>query len=647
MEHSPMRKWAHLLGGTAALALLCVPANAQFSGNLPPGSVLGNATASAAPARPVPATDGTILIAGGAIAARVFGTAQSGIVPLSGGGTTNYLRADGTWAEPPGTATGLGNCLTANGVDGQVCNSTGASAAWGSRIIGPNGTGSGDGTDVVATAGTGGATGGGGGVLIDAGQAGATSGLGGGVRIRAGSSATLGEGGNVNVLAGNSAGATSGGNINMTAGNAGATGSEGGFVNILAGGAAVGNGGAVTIEGGATNTGDGGKVEITSGSPLVSGNGGEIQVQAGPGVVSGLGGLINLRAGDSAGVSNPGGDITIRSGDGDDEDWASSVEITAGAASLGQRGGRVIITAGAGTTGQGGPFVIKGGTSDSDTPGPISITGGDTAGVGAVGGPINITGGFSDSGTGGAININGGAGTPNGAINLAGDINLTDTISCTGGSALQTDGSGKIACGVASGSGLYAQVRSATPTASSTGLSTSVNLGTATATDGATGYHICGATNAGQLEGKSKTAPATPYNIDAIIQNTPYGATAGFGMIFGWYDGTKLQVFLSGVGDPSNVTVVDYATVASGAAASSVRATITGGSGTHALGYRLKNDGTNVYFQIAPGADFSNAQTVYTVAIATAQIANYNTLIYGINANNGATCATMLSYAQS
>src|SRR5947207_349647 len=37
-----------------------------------------------------------------------FGTANSGIVPVSPGGTTQFLRADGTWSVPPGTnASGL------------------------------------------------------------------------------------------------------------------------------------------------------------------------------------------------------------------------------------------------------------------------------------------------------------------------------------------------------------------------------------------------------------------------------------------------------------------------------------------------------------------------------------------------------------
>lgn len=37
------------------------------------------------------------------IGVQTFGAAQSGAVPASGGGSTNYLRADGTWAAPPGT----------------------------------------------------------------------------------------------------------------------------------------------------------------------------------------------------------------------------------------------------------------------------------------------------------------------------------------------------------------------------------------------------------------------------------------------------------------------------------------------------------------------------------------------------------------
>jgi len=35
--------------------------------------------------------------------ANPFSSSVSGVCPSSGGGTTNYLRADGTWAAPPGS----------------------------------------------------------------------------------------------------------------------------------------------------------------------------------------------------------------------------------------------------------------------------------------------------------------------------------------------------------------------------------------------------------------------------------------------------------------------------------------------------------------------------------------------------------------
>lgn len=49
----------------------------------------------------------------------VFTSALNGLVPLSGGGTTNFLRADGTWTTPGGggTVTAIG-VTTANGVSG-------------------------------------------------------------------------------------------------------------------------------------------------------------------------------------------------------------------------------------------------------------------------------------------------------------------------------------------------------------------------------------------------------------------------------------------------------------------------------------------------------------------------------------------------
>lgn len=43
--------------------------------------------------------------AAASVAIPVFTSIANGFAPLSGGGTANFLRADGTWAVPPGTAT--------------------------------------------------------------------------------------------------------------------------------------------------------------------------------------------------------------------------------------------------------------------------------------------------------------------------------------------------------------------------------------------------------------------------------------------------------------------------------------------------------------------------------------------------------------
>lgn len=50
-----------------------------------------------------PLTGGGDLSANRTLAVNTFGAAQAGVVPLSGGGTLNFLRADGTWSAPAGT----------------------------------------------------------------------------------------------------------------------------------------------------------------------------------------------------------------------------------------------------------------------------------------------------------------------------------------------------------------------------------------------------------------------------------------------------------------------------------------------------------------------------------------------------------------
>lgn len=89
--------------------------------------------------------DGGILTSGTVNAARLptFGTAAAGIVGASGGGTTNYLRADGTWAAPVGTTYSVFTSV-ANGLaplsGGGTTNFLRADGTWAAPPGGGGGT---------------------------------------------------------------------------------------------------------------------------------------------------------------------------------------------------------------------------------------------------------------------------------------------------------------------------------------------------------------------------------------------------------------------------------------------------------------------------------------------------------------------------
>jgi hypothetical protein len=55
-----------------------------------------------------PSVDSVVAALAAKAALTVFTSVAAGLVPASGGGTTNFLRADGTWAEPPGGGGGGG-----------------------------------------------------------------------------------------------------------------------------------------------------------------------------------------------------------------------------------------------------------------------------------------------------------------------------------------------------------------------------------------------------------------------------------------------------------------------------------------------------------------------------------------------------------
>lgn len=108
------------------LSVLSLPTT-QLSGNvaltqiapIASDTILGNNTGSSGnPIALTPAQVNAIL--------PVFTSSLNGLAPLSGGGTTNFLRADGSWAAPPassGTVTSV-SVISANGFAGTVATDT-------------------------------------------------------------------------------------------------------------------------------------------------------------------------------------------------------------------------------------------------------------------------------------------------------------------------------------------------------------------------------------------------------------------------------------------------------------------------------------------------------------------------------------------
>jgi hypothetical protein len=99
---------ARLTLGLGALATLGSVGSSQIDddsvsnadlANMPAHTFKGNNTAAVADPKDLTATEATAEL-------NVFTSALQGLVPASGGGTTNFLRADGTFAAPPGGGTG-------------------------------------------------------------------------------------------------------------------------------------------------------------------------------------------------------------------------------------------------------------------------------------------------------------------------------------------------------------------------------------------------------------------------------------------------------------------------------------------------------------------------------------------------------------
>lgn len=197
--------------------------------------------------------------------------------------------------------------------------------------------------------------------------------------------------------------------------------------------------------------------------------------------------------------------------------------------------------------------------------------------------------------------------------------------------------------------GLYGQLLSIVPTASITSLSNWGQQNGATVNDGTTGICVTGSVVATDISIRyTTTVPATPYTITALIATDTTDVVAAFGAVFGWYDGTKIEVitlYNQAGGLNNQINVLDYATLTSAAAAANVRF-----SGTTALTkawFSITDDGTNVTFKYLPEGNVSNARTLYTVAKASGYLSAYSHICFGVARRGAGSDATLMSWLQS
>lgn len=106
-------------GSFAATIANGAVSNAKLA-NVATSTFKGRTTAGVGSPEDLTATQATALL-------NSFSSTLKGLAPASGGGTTNFLRADGSWAAPAGGGTGTVtsvSVVTANGVSGTVANPT-------------------------------------------------------------------------------------------------------------------------------------------------------------------------------------------------------------------------------------------------------------------------------------------------------------------------------------------------------------------------------------------------------------------------------------------------------------------------------------------------------------------------------------------
>jgi hypothetical protein len=339
-----------------------------------------------------------------------FTSTTQGVVPASAGGTTNFLRADGTFAAPPSGSTTLAGDVTGSGT-GSISTTLANTAVSAGSYTAANITVDSKGRLTAAANGTvpaiGGST-----TQVQYNNAGAFAGDA-AFTYNSGTGALsipqiIGTNLGLAIAARAAAVGEVPGNITIT-GNATQDTNNAGEVQLI-GGASVSTGstGAVRLTGGASSLVNGGSVFVTGGAGAT---GGQVVISSGAGSTA-AGGLVRLTTGN--GPAGSGGvNITTANSTGASAVTGGVAVTTGNVTSSGLNTGAISFTTG----------VAQGAAAGAS--GGVTFATGNAIRAGGTSGSILFTcGAANTTGTGGSITFKPGPGTTRGSLFLQGPAGL-------------------------------------------------------------------------------------------------------------------------------------------------------------------------------------------------------------------------------